>query len=255
MENGYHCSQEQWGQHPPRSGEAPPNHPSRERSYVPYNPQYNSEMENNIHYSQGQWDIHHCGSGKVLPNHASGAWPSVCYNIQYNGAVDPPIQTYCSQPLTSYIHQASPEIAHGRYQGPGGGASPTGSAVTNVSYPDDDPYVGPFNDPLKYQDYGPFSRTRPNSVVHQTWRVDTNAEEVMRRFIHRFTEEEKRRLNITSYFKNHIDALVAQSLDAVSKRIATSMIRDLAMYDMSQSSFWSQNQEQCNLPSMLPADP
>ncbi|KAF8529522.1 hypothetical protein BU17DRAFT_60320 [Hysterangium stoloniferum] len=209
---------------------------------MPYNAQYNSEMENNVHYSQGQWDIHHSGSGKVLSNHMSPDRPSVCYSIQYNGSVDPPIQTYYSQPLTSYIHRPTPEIAHGRCQGPGSCASsPTGSAVTNVScaqrreyvdkvpdhafsHPDDDPHVGLFNRPSERQGYGPpFSRTGSNSVVHQTWEVNTNAEEVIRRFIHRFTDEEKRRINRS-------DALVAQSLDAVSKRIATSRIRDLAMY-------------------------
>ncbi|KAF8529526.1 hypothetical protein BU17DRAFT_79514 [Hysterangium stoloniferum] len=231
MENDYYFCQEQWDQHHSRSEEVPPNRPSRERSCIPYNTQYNSEMENNVH-SQGQLNIHHSGSGKVLPNHMSQARPSVRYSIQYNEAVDPPIQTYYSQPLTSYIHRPTPEITHGRCQEPGGGASPTGSVVTNVSYPDDDPHVGLFNRPSERRGYGPFSRTGSNSVVHQTWEIDTNAEEVIRRFIHRFTDEEKRRIYVPQAPRpiNHSDALVAQSLDAVSKRIATSRIRDLAMY-------------------------
>ncbi|KAF8529544.1 hypothetical protein BU17DRAFT_60341 [Hysterangium stoloniferum] len=223
MENDYHFRQEQWDQHHSRSEEVAPNHPSRERSCMPYNTQYNSEMENNVHYSQGQWDIYYSGSGKVLPNHMSRARPSVCYNTQYNGVVDPPIHTYHTQPLTSYIHRANPEIVHGRYQGPGTGASPTGPVVTNVSYPDDNPHVGLFNRPSESQGAWPCVMVLHSLALDRTQWYTKHGKSIL--------TQKKSYDGLFTVSRMRKSGELAQSLDAVSKRIATSRIRDLAMYD------------------------
>jgi len=119
------------------------------------------------------------------------------YNTQNNGAMDPRMQTAYSQPLTPYIHPANPEVAYGQSRGPAGDASPPTSTMTNVSYQNDHPYVGSLNVPLEYWGHDPgVSRTGSNYVVHQTWQVDTGAEVVMQRYIHRLTDEEKRQMHI-----------------------------------------------------------
>ncbi|KAF8500559.1 hypothetical protein BU17DRAFT_102476 [Hysterangium stoloniferum] len=154
-------------------------------------------QDNKGHSSQGQWYQHQCHSrnGEVPPEYPFRAGPFMSYDTQDIGGMNHHMQACNSHPLTSYPLPASPEIAYGQYWS-AGCASPTASEITHVSYPDDNPYVGLFDVPSDCSyDPGCF-RAASNPVVHQTWRVDTGEEEATRRYFHRVTDTEKRRMQL-----------------------------------------------------------
>jgi len=117
------------------------------------------------------------------------------YNTQYSGGMDPHVQTYSGQPLTSDLLSANAEFTYDECWGSAGSTSPTGSEMADVSYPDDNPYVGLFDISLDYLGYGPGCfPAGSNPAVHQTRQVDTGEEEALQRYIHRFTDHEKRQM-------------------------------------------------------------
>ncbi|KAF8529527.1 hypothetical protein BU17DRAFT_60325 [Hysterangium stoloniferum] len=154
---------------------------------------------NEDHYSQERWyqRQYHSRSGEVPPEYPSRAGPLMSYDTQDIDGMDHRMEAYNSHPLTSPPLPTNFEIAYGQYWGSAGCASPTTSEITHVSYPDDNPYVSLFDVSSDYRSYDPGCfRAKSNPVVHQTWQVDTGEEEATRRYIHRVTDMEKRRMQL-----------------------------------------------------------
>ncbi|KAF8500547.1 hypothetical protein BU17DRAFT_102520 [Hysterangium stoloniferum] len=187
-------------------------------------------MNNRDYYSQYHNDNHsqetYPLNEEASPSHTSRARPFMLHNTQHNGGMDPYMQTYNNQPLPPSFFPVNPDWE------PAGSASLTGSAMTNVSYPNNNLFIPPFDVPSDYSGFAPrYPRAGSDTVVHRTWQVDTGEEEAMRRYIHRYTDEEKRRMQVPLANRPiRSDALVAQNFHAVSKRIAMSRTRGPVMY-------------------------